>query len=297
LPPMVDKNYFDSVSAVSYFELAKKTGGEMNILLESKHISKQINKIVEDNASDGSDIVLLIDKTTSMEDDILQVKDGLKDILKQLEYFENIRVAVAFYGDKHTDGKEWFEFKNFESDFKLIDEFIGNVKLTWGGDWDESIYDAYFELNKQDFWRSNTKRMVLLIGDAPSHEKPLSEHSMGEVIVESRKSKVKMNFYPILVANSNVSNSTKASITNFVEANLISSIYPNPSIGPITLKLNEASNYTVQIFDINGNLLIDEVASGSEWKNDLSDKPNGVYICRTIDERKRYEMKKFVIEK
>ena len=40
-----------------------------------------------------------------MEDDIANVQKGLNEIINSIKMYKNIRVAIALYGDKNSDGK------------------------------------------------------------------------------------------------------------------------------------------------------------------------------------------------
>ncbi|MBK8342375.1 MAG: hypothetical protein IPL12_03005 [Bacteroidetes bacterium] len=45
----------------------------------------------------GIDLVILMDRSTSMNDDLLAVKNGLTEIINVLEQFKPIRIGLVFY--------------------------------------------------------------------------------------------------------------------------------------------------------------------------------------------------------
>ena len=199
VPPLYDKETFDSATTIQFFELAKQTQGELKLLVNSKLISLEIINIIKSVSIDNSDILILMDKTGSMSDDIENVKKGLIQIIDALNVYKNVRVAIALYGDKNIDGSDWFSFRNFEKDYSSIKQFISNIQVTGGGDYPESVYDGFFKSCEQGFWKSDSKRMIILIGDAPPLEKPLSDFAINDVIKRSNDYKIRMNFYPIVV--------------------------------------------------------------------------------------------------
>lgn len=139
LPPLYDKYTFDSATTIKFFEMAKATQGELKLLVNSKLITNEIINIIDNNAIDNADVLFLIDKTGSMEDDIANVQKGLTQIVESLNRFKNIRLAIALYGDKNSDGKDWFSFQNFEMDYGAAKKFIQHIRVTAGEDYPESV--------------------------------------------------------------------------------------------------------------------------------------------------------------
>lgn len=254
-----------------------------------------IVNIIKSNVENGTDLMIIIDKTSSMADDISNIKKGLSQILKTLEKYENIRLSVATYGDKHTDGNKWFEFENFENDFSSTLTFINNIKTTGGGDFPESVYDGIHKAFQENFWESNTKRTVILLGDAPSLDSTKSEYNLSDIIQISRNEKINMNFYPIVLSPQDfgfVMDVPKMQNLTFIE-----NLYPNPSKGRFTLKLNQLGDFNFQLFNQNGVLLRERKISSDTYSDDLYDYPNGLYLIRIYDKNKNFETRKLLLEK
>jgi hypothetical protein len=298
VPPLFDKEIIDSTTINKFFELAKETKGELKILINSELITNEIKYIIEKHSIDNSDILFLIDKTGSMEDDIANVQKGLTEIINSINKYKNVRVAIGLYGDKNSDGKDWYSFKNFETNLVSAKKFIKEIKVTNGDDYPESVYDGFFESTKENFWKSQDKRMIILIGDAPPLEKPLSNYSISDVINKATKDRITMNFYPIVVTPGMMNEfgvATKPKV--FEKSKLVSSYYPNPSAGKININLEKVDNYEIQIFDFKGSLVSQENLKGNKFTKELYDVPNGVYIIRIIDSEMKFETIKILLKK
>lgn len=298
VPPLFDREIIDSTTTNKFFQLAKETEGELKLLVNSELITNEIKYILEKHSVDNSDILFLIDKTGSMKDDIANIQQGLTEIINSINKYKNIRVAIGLYGDKNSDGKDWYSFKNFETNLESAKKFIKGIKVTNGDDYPESVYDGFFQSVKENFWKSDDKRMIVLIGDAPPLEKPLSDFSMSDVITKATNDNITMNFYPIVVTPGLMDKFgvvTKPKV--FEKSKLVSSFYPNPSKGKININLEKEDNYEIQIFDFNGSLVLKEKYSGNKISKELYDLPNGVYVIRIVDSELKFETLKIILNK
>ncbi len=280
----------------SFNRLARETEGEIKVLSNSKFVTKTLIEIINNHSSDNSDLMILIDKTSSMEDDLDNIKKGLDQILNTLGKYENIRLSVGTYGDKNTDGNLWYDFKNFENDFKETSKFINNIKMTPGGDFPESVYDGVYEAFQENFWKSDSKRMVILIGDAPSLDSNLTTHRIEDILAIAKRDKINMNFYPIVISPY-AGGELFGSSPRMERINLISNIYPNPSSGLFSVDINNDDGLTIEIIDQNGIIIKTLKTNNSSERIDLYDFPNGIYIIRVYDKFKNFDEKKIILSK
>lgn len=295
VPQLIDSNFIAIECLDQFNKLARETEGNLKVVSNSKFVAKVIVDIIKSNVDNGTDLMIVIDKTSSMADDIKNIKKGLKQILETLEKYQNIRLSVATYGDKNIDGKKWFEFENFETDFSSTMSFIKKIETTGGGDFPESVYDGIYKAFQENFWESNTKRVVILLGDAPSLDSTRSEHNLEDIIEISRTDKINMNFYPIVLSPQDfgfIMDVPKMQNLTFIE-----NLYPNPCRGRFTLTLNQLGNFTFQLFNQNGVLLKEEKLTSDSYSDDLYDYPNGLYVIRIYDDNKNFETRKIILEK
>jgi hypothetical protein len=199
LPPAFDDTKFNNLAFNCFFQLGVKTGGKLYFSETRDSVYKVINEVLKNHAVQKSDIVFLIDNTGSMTDDIENVKKNLNEILDFLKTVKNVRVGVALYGDKNTDGTNWYRRTDLSTDLEKMRTFINAMYVNGGGDFPESTYDGLYRTVEEMNWESKSKRMILLIGDAPGLEPPLTVHNRKEVIDKCLEKKVKANVYPILI--------------------------------------------------------------------------------------------------
>ncbi|MFK7771766.1 MAG: T9SS type A sorting domain-containing protein [Saprospiraceae bacterium] len=295
IPELIDSSFIAIECLDQFSKLARETEGEIKVVSSSKFVAKEIVEIIESNLLNGSDLMIVIDKTSSMADDIENIKKGLKQILGLLKKYKDIRLSVATYGDKNIDGNLWFEFKNFESDFSSTMKFIREIETTGGGDFPESVYDGIYEAFDKGFWNSNTKRIVVLLGDAPSLDSTKSEHTIDEIIEISTIQKINMNFYPIVLSSQDLG--FVMDISKMQNLTFIETVYPNPSRGKFTLKLNQLGNFKFELFNQNGILIKAKQLTSDSYSDNLYDYPNGLYVIRVSDENKNYDTRKIIVNR
>jgi len=236
LPPLIDSTIVSPETVEGFNELARATNGQIKVLLNSNLVTETMIEIVERYAVDNTDIMFVIDNTASMHDDLDDIKKGLAQIITTLEKYDNIRLSIATYGDKNIDGDKWYRFKNFEGDFFATRSFIEKIKISGGGDYPESVYDGIHRAFQEGFWQSGNKRMVLLLGDAPSLGPELSDHNVNDIIALATNERINMNFYPIVLSPFEAEVLEKSE-PRMTKKSFISTIYPNPSSGLIQLIL------------------------------------------------------------
>lgn len=294
IPQLIDSMIVSPECLIQFNALARETDGEMKVVANSKFVAKEIAEIIDNHAVDNTDLMIIIDKTSSMEDDLANIKKGLKEILNSLKQYQNIRLSVSTYGDKNSDGNFWYDFQNFETDFGGTMNFIENIKMTNGGDFPESVYDGIYNAFQEDFWQSDSKRIVILLGDAPSLDSPLTTYTEEDIINIATSENINMNFYPIVLSqfNGEIGEIKKMQNLNFIET-----LYPNPTRGPLKLKLNQFGTFNLEIFNQSGKLIKTDVINSETYRTDLYDQPNGLYIIRVSDNDKNVDSRKVILNK
>ena len=247
--------------------------------------------------SNETDLVFLIDKTGSMSDDIAEIKKSITAIIEQIAPFENTRVGFAFYGDKNIDKATWYSKVNLSDDFTAAKKIIASTHTTGGGNLEESVYDGVAKTIKEMNWEEGRRRVILLIGDAPSLEPPYSEFTMDDVIKMAKDESVSMNFYPIVIGLSGSINGVgKLAEVPTTDAAIIASIAPNPATNYTLLKATATGKYTVEIFDINGKLIQTKKFNDNNTSIMTDELATGVYVIRLYDEdNKKIDSKKLVV--
>jgi hypothetical protein len=295
IPQLIDSTFISMECLEQFNKLARETGGNLKVISSSKFVAKIIGEIIETYALDNTDFMIIIDKTSSMADDLDNIKIGLNQILEAIKSKQNIRLSVSTYGDKNIDGPLWYDFQNFETDFEGTMKFIENIQMTHGGDFPESVYDGIYEAFQEGFWISDSKRIVILLGDAPSLDSTLSTHNEEEIIALAKQDEINMNFYPIVL--SPYDGTFGFGVPKMQNLTFIESVYPNPTNGPLNVRLNQFGTFTLELFNQNGELIVQETISSDKYTTELYDYPSGLYILRIWDENKNYDTRKIILNK
>jgi hypothetical protein len=137
--------------------------------------------------------------------------------------------------------------------------------------------------------------MIILIGDAPSLLPPLSKYTLEDVIHKAKEDKINMNFYPILISPYDKEDLGVA--RRMEEIKMIQAIYPNPTSGLLNIDFIKESAYTVDLLNRKGEIIYSENVRGSNYKKELNELENGLYIVRVTDRYKNFDNGKIVLQR
>ncbi|MGV9362554.1 VWA domain-containing protein [Amycolatopsis sp. NPDC003731] len=138
------------------------------------------------------DIVLLMDQTGSMSGVIENVKTNLGKVVEEVQKVQpSAHFAVAAYGDRVDDHPVEGPPPNPPRSFhvqqpltpadtdeqrKLLTDAFGRITATGGDDTAEDWYDALEKVSTGAIgFRDTSNRIVVLVGDAASHESPADD--------------------------------------------------------------------------------------------------------------------------
>ncbi len=128
------------------------------------------------------DITFLIDTTGSMGGVISNVQTNANTILSNVASAQpDAQFAVAEYRDM-SDATSFRVAQNLTADQTDVTNGLNSLVASGGGDFPEDGINGLFQVasGAVDF-RPNSSRMVLLIGDAPSHD-PSNGHTLADAI-------------------------------------------------------------------------------------------------------------------
>jgi len=156
------------------------TYGEVNMTIEGVDPAKSGTYTVdfensslaqgEVDASEALELMLMIDTTGSMWDELQYLQQELKDVITRVKQ-ENanipIRVSVNFYRD---EGDEYVirEF-DFTEDIESALSDLAAQEADGGGDFPEAVHTALDSAVKGHEWKSNATKLMFFVLDAPPH--------------------------------------------------------------------------------------------------------------------------------
>ena len=167
LPGPPEGNYMDE-AVVAFEELS--SDGEMVFGAGQEDIIDNIRWILQQTDGDTLDLVLCLDTTRSMEDDIPFLKDSLIPmLLEETAGFSEFRFGMVLYKDYFEDYVT--KIIPFQNNLSYIQSFLNNIRVFGGRDIPEAVNEALYEGVHKFDWSADS-REIILIGDAPPHPRP-----------------------------------------------------------------------------------------------------------------------------
>jgi len=200
-----EEKHYNPATVSSYRDLANATNGRSFLAQDAQDLPGVIIQAFDSGlenirSADNVDISLTIDTTSSMSDDIEAVKKELGTLLGNLKKIQSrvnsLRVGVVLYRD-HYDEYVTRTYP-FSSNLDDVAAVIRSIVVAGGGDAPEAVYDALFATLTELDWKG-TKRVGILIGDAPPHPVSPEGYSHDTISALARKAGVNVNLYPIIV--------------------------------------------------------------------------------------------------
>ncbi len=190
LPGPPSGNYMkDTVKA--FKEIAKEGKGETVFGAGNDDIINNIRGIIRRAKGDSLDLVLCLDTTKSMEDDIPFLKKSLIPMLKkETAGFAKLRFGMVLY-------KDYFETYltkviPFQPTLDSAQRFLNTIRVSGGRDIPEAVHEALYAAIHSFPWGAENKK-IILIGDAPPHPRPRGKITKEMVYTDARKAGIEIN--------------------------------------------------------------------------------------------------------
>lgn len=136
--------------------------------------------------TDSLDVMLVVDTTGSMSDELTYIQTELKDVITRISKDNpetDTRVSVNFYRD-NSDEYTVRPF-HFTSDIDTAVKDIGEQYADGGGDYPEAVLQALDNAINCHDWRENSTKLMFLVLDAPPHDYDTVISVWGKLIKEA----------------------------------------------------------------------------------------------------------------
>jgi hypothetical protein len=130
----------------------------------------RIGEMLANEKGNDVDMVICLDTTGSMKDDIESVQERLTPLIKDaISGFQGFRIGMVLYKDYHDS----YITQNipFTEDFEQFQNTLNNIKVGGGRDIPEAVFEALYDGATAFPWEAES-RLMILIGDAPPHPRP-----------------------------------------------------------------------------------------------------------------------------
>jgi len=152
-------------------EIAEEAGGDATVS-EDNSLVATIDRIVSESTGRSLDLVLALDTTESMEDNVPELQRDLVPMLSSyIGDHDRLRVGLVYYRDYM---EEYLTRRvDFQDDLSIVQQAIDTVRVSGGRDIPEAVYEA-LHMSLIGFPWEADDRMIILVGDAPPHPRPRS---------------------------------------------------------------------------------------------------------------------------
>lgn len=169
-------------------------GNVVEITLDATRVSKKL------------DLMLVVDTTGSMGDEIKYLQTELDDVVSRVAHDNAnlpIRLSVNFYRDLEDD----YVVKSFPFSYN-IDEQMGYLRVEYadgGGDYEEAVEMALSDAVNNHEWDEDSIKIMFMVLDAPPHMNESVKSSLYDSIQSASEKGIRI----IPVASSGVDKSTE----------------------------------------------------------------------------------------
>ena len=168
----------------AFRDIASETDGLSLLSSGEQDVLTSIDQILRSVDETALDLVLAIDTTRSMRNDLPFLQRQLRPLLERYDsYFDPLRVGLVYYRDYREEYLT--RTVDFSTNLEYIQSELDAIAVDGGADVPEAVYEALNIAITHFPWRAS-KRVVILIGDAPPHTRPRGDIDRNTVYREAR---------------------------------------------------------------------------------------------------------------
>ena len=184
-PP--EGNYMDA-AVEAYREISNEGRGKLISSRGEEDIIEKIAGIIDEAPGRSMDLVLALDTTQSMANDMPHLRKSLVPLLREKSRgFDPLRVGVVLYKDYDEEYvTDVYPFQAGGVD--TVQRILDRIRVYGGRDIPEAVYEALYAGIHSYPWSADRK-LIVLVGDAPPHPRPRGKVTKEMVYedVESRE--------------------------------------------------------------------------------------------------------------
>jgi hypothetical protein len=151
----------------SFTEITRSGGGDLIYSTGPDDLVDKIETVLAREKGKSVDLVICLDTTNSMKDDIDAVREKLIPMLEAIiRDFKDFQIGLVLYKDYYEEYLT--RVIPFTRDFEAVRRNLNNIRVQGGRDIPEAVYEALYDGAAKFSWVSES-RLIVLIGDAPPH--------------------------------------------------------------------------------------------------------------------------------
>ena len=181
-PEARDTSMYMPETLKSFESIAKSGKGSISYSMGEADIVPVLAAILDSIEGNSLDLVICLDTTDSMADDIDAIKLSLPSMVKEkTARFASFRLGLVLYKDYFEDYV--VKRMDFTRDIDAFTQAVSRIRVAGGRDIPEAVYEALYEALESYDWAAEAKRIVL-IGDAPAH--PIARGKIDKAMVDKK---------------------------------------------------------------------------------------------------------------
>ncbi len=143
-----------------------------------RKLPQVIPDLFEENIPNNSDVVILLDHTSSMGDDIEDMREMLSALKEKLNQKPGIRIGAVTFSDLKNRPEIGYRSLPFGQGIDALDKFLYETPLIGSI---EDMYGAIAKTIREFNWRPHAKRTLIVISDEDPATSPNTTSSPAEV--------------------------------------------------------------------------------------------------------------------
>lgn len=151
--------------------------GEFHDATDRK-LPEVIPGIFDQDVPSNSDVIIVLDHTSSMGDDIESMREMLADLKEKLKQKPGVRIGAVTFSDLKNRPKIGYRALPFGKDLDALDQFLYETPLIGSI---EDMYGAIAKAIREFNWRPTANRRLIVISDEDPAIFPDSNTSIDEV--------------------------------------------------------------------------------------------------------------------
>ncbi|MGN0687088.1 MAG: hypothetical protein ACI4KA_03160 [Oscillospiraceae bacterium] len=201
--------YFENSNGDTECEITAEYGGvSKSITADLKGDSSLTIDLgeIQQNRKKSLDLMLMIDTTGSMCDELIYLQTELDDVIKRVKNDNpnlDIRVSVNFYRDEQDE----YVIRSFDFTNNITDALndLAQQYADGGGDFPEAVHTALNNALNEHSWAEDSTKLMFLVLDAPPHEDLQVVAEVNKHIAQAAENGIRI----IPVASSGIDKSTE----------------------------------------------------------------------------------------
>jgi Mg-chelatase subunit ChlD len=156
---------------------------------------EKIRDLLDKQAVNSRDRVFCLDTTSSMDDDIDEIRRALGSMLaERVTQFQSLRIGMVLYKDYFDEYLT--RVVPFTKDMDQFQRTLNSIRVGGGRDIPEAVFEALYDGAVGFSWEAES-RQIILIGDAPPH--PRQRGAISKEMVNQAATERQVNINAIIL--------------------------------------------------------------------------------------------------